>query len=289
VSDALLNAVSAQSATYKGQMTMVGSSKTVTTFTGGLAKSGATVNADVVFDSAGKKYTLGANGVLDDKNDLYVKARDIDSLVDNYRRVIPADSQKLFDQIIAKIDDKWIKISSQDLKSYSENVATTQKCSADAAKKIQNDSAARSELISIYKKHPFIAIDKSLGVKDGSLGYALSVNHETSRAFSREYKNSAIYKTLVECDSSFTLNDDDLLQASNSKADGKTQLQVWVSQWGHTITKITANKEARGQMSNISIEPKFNQPVSVVPPKDATTIDQLQKDVQQLLTPAQQS
>lgn len=286
VSDALINAINAKSLTYTGTATNAGATKTDITFDGGGSSEGGTLNAKLVFDTQAKKYSLAGEAVVNKSGDLYFKVKDIDELVNNYRSAIPVNSQKLFDQVIAKVNDKWIKISSDDLKNYNADIAKVQKCTTEAMKKIQDDKTVKSELTTIYKKHPFITIDKSLGSKDGSLGYTLSASSDTSKAFAKEYKNTSLYKTLVECDSSFTIKDDDLFKDTKT-SDNTTKVDVWVDQWTHRISKVALNDNTKSGASDIVIEPKFNQPVTITTPKDTTTLEQLQKDVQQLLQSSQ--
>lgn len=287
VSDAFINALNAKSLTYTGTVTAAGPTKMVATLNGGLAEDGGTVNAKFAFDVNDRKYAFDGSGIIDEKNDLYFKVQNIDGLANNYRRAMPAESQELFDQIIDKVDDKWIKISSEDLKNYSADLANMQKCTADAVSKLKSDDAVRSELVDMYKKHPFITINKTLGAKDGSLGYALSSNGDKEKSFNKEYRNSALYKSLVKCDDSFTIKDEDLAKSHFEAFDKNTSTELWVDQWTHQITKLALNNVDKDQTTNISIEPKFNRAVAIATPKESTTVEQLQKDVMELLQSAQ--
>ncbi|MDB5186797.1 MAG: hypothetical protein JWM07_269 [Candidatus Saccharibacteria bacterium] len=290
VSDALMNAITAKTVAYTGTVTTVGTTKLNVTLNGDMNSDGGTLNAKFAFDADDQKYALDGNAVFDAKNDLYVKVQNIDGLVNNYRRAIPADSQMLFDQIIDKIDDKWVKISSEDLKSYDIDLAKTRKCTNDAARKIQDDASTKNELTNAYKKHPFITIEKSLGAKDGSLGYELSSNQEVAKSFAKEYKNSELYKTLVKCDSSLAMKDDDIVKKAEEKTGDKTNVQLWVDRWTHQITKVSVkNDNNKDQTVNVAIEPKFNHPVKITTPKESTTLEQLQQDVMKLIQSAQTS
>lgn len=287
VSDGIMQAIAAKTLTYTGTVTSAGNTKTTITLDGQGSGKGNEVNAHAVFDTQGKKYTLEGSGVLNDAGDLFFKIKNIDDLANNYRTAIPAQSQPLFDKIIAKVNDKWIKISSEDLKNYNENVATAQKCFTDATKKIQDDSATKSEIMTIYKKSPFITIDKNLGNKEGSLGYSLTSDQEKAKSFAKAFKDTAVYKTLQKCDSSFTINDSDPLKQSNNKGD-KTNVEIWVQQWTHEITKLTVKSGDASNRIDMTINPIFNHPVTITTPKDATTLEQLQKDVEELLKSASQ-
>lgn len=287
VSDAVLNALAADSLTYTGTVTNVGKTKMVVTLNGGAAMKGGTVNAQFAFDVDGKKYTLDGNGIIDGKSDLYVKVRNIDGLVNNYRRAIPVESQGLFDQIIAKIDDKWVKISSEDVKGFSAEFANIQKCTAELAKKVQTDKNIENELMNTYKNHPFITIDKNLGAKNGSLGYVLSSDQNVAKEFAKEYKKSSLYESMVKCDDSFAIKDDDVLEQYKDEVSTKASVEVWVDRWTHQITKLSLKDDNESGTTNVAFEPKFNRPVSIITPKDSTTIEQLQKDIQGLLESTQ--
>lgn len=287
VSDAFVHALNAKTVTYTGTLTTAGSSKMVVTMNGGAGMDGGTVNAKLSYEVSGRKYTLDGNGIIDKKNDLYFKVQNIDGLVNNYRRAIPPQSQGLFDQIIDKIDDKWVKISSEDLKSYNPGLVKTQECVGDAVREMQNDATVRAELLDTYKKHPFIAIDKTLGAKDGSLGYALKTDEATSKAFNTEFKKTAFYKSLVKCDSSFADKEGNQLKDQANTLEKGVTNEVWIDRWSHRVTKVAFKQDKSGQTTNISVEPKFNRPVAIVTPKETTTVEQLQKDIQALLQSGQ--
>lgn len=289
VSDAVVNALAADSLTYTGTVTTAGETKMVVTLNGGAAMEGGSVNAKFAFDVDGKKYTLDGNGIIDEKSDLYVKVQNIDGLVNNYRRAMPAESHGLFDKIIDKIDDKWIKISSEDVKSYSAELANIQKCTAELAKKMQTDKKIESELMDLYKKHPFVTIDKNLGAKNGSLGYVLSFNQDIAKEFAKEYKKSSLYDFMVKCDDSFAIKDDDVLEQYKDEVSTKANVELWVDRWTHQITKLSIKDESESGTTNIAFEPKFNRPVSIVTPSDSITIEQLQNDIQSLLQSTQSS
>ena len=284
VSDAFLNVFSAQTVSYAGAIHATGNTNMNATMDGGVSPKGAVANAKFTFDTQNKKYTLTGNGLLDANGDAYVKVKDINELIGNYRTAVPAASLPLFDKIIDKIDDKWIKISAEDIKSYNADFAALQKCSGAALEKIQNDTATKSTLLDLYKKYPFVVIDKSLGVKADSLGYSLKINHDVSKSFTTDYKKTAFYKDLVKCDASYIV-DKDIVEQS-AATDGAT-VYVWVSRWSHVLTKIEMRDEGRTSKTNASIETDFNRPVTVEAPKNASTLEKLQNDVQSLLRSAQ--
>ena len=286
VADAFLHALDSKTVTYTGTVTSAGASKVVVTMNGGATADGSTINAKLDYEVDGKKYSLDGNGIIDKKNDVYFKVQNIDSLVNNYRRSIPANSQGLFDQVIDKVNDKWVKISSEDIKSFSPEIIKTQECLTQSMNDLQNDAAVKNQLVDTYKKYPFIAIDKTLGAKNGSLGYTLKTDAEVEKNFEKEFKNTSFYKSLVKCDSSFANEDEDQLKEYTDTFDENVTTELWVDRWSHQITKLAVKQDDEGQTINVAIEPKFNQSVTIVAPKDVTTIQQLQQDIQALFQSA---
>ena len=283
VSDALIHAINAKSTTYTGTVTVAGPTKMVATVNGGVVSDAGTLNARLAYEVGGKKYSIDGNAIIDKKNDVYFRVKNIDSLVNNYRQAIPADSLGLFDQVIDTIDDKWIKVSAEDVKSFSPDLLKQKECLNDIAADMQNDNTVRNELVDLYKKHPFITIDRTLGAKDGSLGYVLKTNDQAEVSFAKEIKNTAFYKSLVKCDSNFAAKSDDQLRQFTDGLGAKDGVELWVDRWSHQVTRIAFSQRGTDQTTNISIEPKLNRPVAVVTPKESTTVDQLQKDIQSLL------
>jgi hypothetical protein len=288
VADGVVQALNAKSVSYKGTFTAKSTSNVEVQFNGAAAVKGGSVDMKLTLASLDKKYTIDGSGLLNDKGDVYFKIKNIDDLAQNYRKAIPATSQGLFDQIVAKINDKWIKISSEDLKSYSADVATTQKCMTEAFKKMQNDETVRSEVVAIYKRYPFIVIDKTLGSKDGSLGYLLNIDQNKAQSFMVAFRGTALYKSLHACDKSLVLDIGDSKSGTTMNQNGI--FEVWIDSWTHHITKVVVADKSK--TTNLTVSPSFNKPVSVTTPSKSTTLEQLQKDVQELLisasvTPAQ--
>lgn len=283
VAEGLSRAFNAESLTYTGVVTTAGATKMNAVLDGGASAQGGTMNAKFTFATRDKKYTFDANGLTDLGGKTYLKVRNIDGLVANYRSAVPAESRPLFDQIIAKINDKWITVGVDDLNAYNPKFAATQKCVSAAYKKLQSNKAAKTAVTATYKKHPFIVVGQTLGAKDGSLGYTLVTDDAALKAFMKEMKSAPLATSLKECDDSFKVDDNAFSQKGRT-----TKTEVWVSRWTHRITRVVIKDDKNGNATNLSLKPTFNQPVSVSAPKDATTLKQLQKDITSLIQTAQQ-
>lgn len=287
VSDSLMNALQAKSLTYKatvnydskdtpGSMTINGTYKTGT----------GSVDADMTVTSQGDEYKISGSGLFDDKGDLYLKVKNLDTIIDQLAGSQKSDAtiKKIFDEFTDKINDKWIKISSDGLKDFSDSLAKQQKCVQDTFKKIQEDQNLSSELTDLYKQHKFLVVKDELGSKDGSLGYVIESDDKAATEFAKGLKETQAYKSLHDCDDNFTINEEDLKPEEKDSDTENTRVELWVSRWNHEITKLNITGEDSKDSSKTSIvfEPKFNQPVNVTAPKDSISTEEVSEAFQEL-------
>jgi hypothetical protein len=190
---------------------------------------------------------------------------------------MPASARQIVSDFVKKINDQWIVISNEKIKTFSDTYAKMQKCTQNAVDKIQSDKTYSSEIIDLYKKHPFLKITKELGAKDGSLGYEVRDDTAAGKAFGEGFKNTKTYKMLHDCDSSFTVD-----TTESSEATDTTTVQLWVSRWSHELTKVTASDKDDDGTTSISFEPVFNKGADVKTPANAKSVDELMNDIQQL-------
>lgn len=287
VTDAITHAITAKSVIYTGNLAVASDeAKVKIAVTGKQADATGALDATATISAAGTDYTVKGSALIDKSGDLYFKFEHLDDIVNELKKQVlgsSADStvSSLIDQLKAKIDGTWIKVSSSDLKDFSDSYATTKTCLDNAVKTFQNDKSAAKQVTDLYKQHQFITIKKELGAKDGSLGYELTGNDDASKAFAKGLENTKLYKQLHSCDSSFTINADDLTASTDSS--DKSTVTVWVSRWTHEFTKATIDDTSDGTTTNLSVEPTFNQPVTVTAPAKSTTLKQLESDIENLV------
>jgi hypothetical protein len=278
IGDGLMHAIEAKSMTYKAMVQHKGTSGTVNVVVTGVSKDGAnSANTSVGMVVDGKTYTLKGSVVVNKNSDIYLKVANVDTLLADFEAQLPVSARQVVTDFVKKINDQWIVISNEKIKTFSDAYAKMQKCTQSVVEKIQSDKSYSSEIVDLYKAHPFLKITKELGSKDGSLGYEVSDNQKEDKAFSEGVKNTKAYKMLHECDSSLTIDTQE-----TSGTTSTTTVQIWVSRWSHEITKITANDKDDDGTTAISFEPVFNTGSEVKAPAKAKSVDELMNDIQQL-------
>lgn len=285
LSDAVLHAVKAKSLTYNGSLEMnFDSAKLTVDFDGNnpTIMSGQT-NLRASVTSEGQTYKLDGSSLVDKDGTLYFKVTNLRSLMDSVMRQSGATTTS-FDGLIAKVDNKWVKVTADDIKQVSPGTASTRTCVTSAITKLGDDQVEQKELSDLYKKHKFIIVDKKLGsamiADQGSLGYSLRTDTTVAKQFVEGLNDTSLAMQLKACDKSFKFDANSLVQDASGAKTNET-MQVWVSRWSHDITRVSLDStDASKQKTTVWAEPHFNNATPIATPTDALTIKQLQADIQ---------
>ncbi|MBC7942967.1 hypothetical protein H7X68_00495 [Candidatus Saccharibacteria bacterium] len=286
ITDAILNAATAKSSIYTGNVTTDGKDQKISVdLTAKQAGVVGSFDAKVTTTIDKKDYTFNSSVLVDASNDLYIKFDKVSGIVTELKSQLgtfaldPALSSTI-DKFVSKIDSTWIKVSSADLKDFSGTFANSKTCLQDTMKKLKDDKPAISELTNMYEKNSFIVVDKKIGSKDGSLGYKVKGDPKAAKDFAEGLKTTQVYKTLKECDKTFDIDSSDF---SKNFDTGDGTIELWVSRWSHQITKWTFSSKSDGETTTGVITPTYNQPVKIVTPSSSTSLTQLKTDIEVLL------
>lgn len=279
VTDSIVNVIKAKSITLKGSMNISGDQNIRVEFDGSGEAGKVSVSTKVTGKADGKEVVLSGSGLMDDKGDLYLRAKGIDVMLRGIRSQLDSVTLANFDKLISKVDDKWVKIALSDTKLLSSEAAKAQECSTQVLKKFESDKALANELSDLYKKNEFINIDEKLGSKDGSLGYKLSIKKDAVSAFVNGLQNTKVYKMMHDCDSSFALGEADFSGENNKST---VTGELWVSRWSHEVTQFHMESTEGNSKTMIMLNPQFNKTVTVTAPSEYTTVDKLKADFEAL-------
>jgi len=287
ISDSVINAITAKTAIYTGNLNVDNENvKVGVNITSKLSGATGSLDADLTVTASGKTYKISGSGLVDKSGDLYFKVDHLAGIITEAKTTIGilpnSATSTAIDKLVAKIDGTWIKVSSSDLKQYSEDTATSKTCINDTVKKFKDDKAAMAEVTDLYTKNPFVLVDKNLGQVNGSFGYQLKGSNSNLKTFLDGLKNTKIYKSLHDCDKTFVIDTKGM--STKDEVDKKNTFKLWVDVWSHQITKIELNGNDSGTTSSATILPKFNQEVTISAPATSITLTQLQTYIQDLFT-----
>jgi len=291
VNDALMSALVAKSATYTGTITY--------NYTSGSSKIKAVIDIDEKIGIAGtqhhnakltlsiddKNYSIEGDALFDEVGDIYFRVQGLKGIINEAKTSLGITSgsalSNSIDGIVKKIDGTWIRISTDDLNTYSEDFSKTKKCVNEAIDKFKNDQSAISEVTDLYRKNPYITVEKDLG----NFSYDLTMDVKAGKAFLISLKNTKIYKSLNTCDKSIAINDKDVNSIPDNAYDSAkdpTVYNISVNQWTHKISELKVTNSNDGLSFSADITPNYDKKVDITTPKPSISITQLQSYIEEL-------
>lgn len=309
VHDAVVNAIKAKTATLSGQITFAQETTdakadvkvSLDTASNEKADGSAKAAVDIRLtptQGAGESLKLSATGEFRLIGETaYIK---IDNVRDSIEEVMMYSGQAgevpaQLDAIVSKIDGQWISIAPSDYEEDSKEASAAQKCLAKVGADFSSDKTMQKEIIDLYKKNTILKVEDSLGSKDingtGSLGYRVTADEDATREFIKGVADTEYGKRLHSCDESIDLSSiaDDITNVSEStNSVESSEVELWVSRFGHHITQLNTTTTYKADGSVVSqkltseLRPVFNKAVTVEEPKDAVSLKDLLADLEKV-------
>lgn len=246
-------------------------------------------NAELVLEVNGKEMSLKASGLVTDNGTVYFK----DNIVSSIKETLSILHQKLPAQAekhLKKIDGKWVKYSLADARKQDKKSANQLQCVIDAYKKYSKDDKAKHQISSVYKKHPFIIIDKEVKSQSGNFGYDVSVDDDKAEAFWKDFRETSFARSIESCAPNVSSSSSDTYKsAKKAKSKADATMTVWVSQWSHELrgvdVKATNLKTDSRSDKNYNVSAKtiidFSKGSQVAVPSDAISAEEWARTISQ--------
>jgi len=286
VTDSILNTMQAKTGTFTATLDSNDESKTRMTMAGKVNEKAMSIDADFSTLSGGKTVSVKGGGVVDFNGDIYVKVANAKELITSLfsslsSSEVPASVVQPMNDFAAKVNDQWIKISAEDMKSVSTQASDTQKCTQAVTSSFMQDNVMKSEIGKLYEQNRFIVISKDLGEQNGSKGFELKGDNAKAKSFILGFKNTKLYKDLNACDKSFVIEEKDL-SSLDSQDSSTVTTELWVNTWTHQITRLSVKSNEATNKSSVVIEPVVNGTVSIDIPSSSKTVKDLIKDFEDM-------
>ena len=246
-------------------------------------------NAELALEVNGKELSLKASGLVTDNGTVYFK----DNIVSSIKETLSILHQKLPAQAekhLKKIDGKWVKYSLADARKQDKKSANQLQCVIDAYKKYSKDDKAKHQISSVYKKHPFIIIDKEVKSQSGNFGYDVSVDDDKAEAFWKDLRETSFAKSVESCAPNVSSSSSDTYKsAKKAKSKADATMTVWVSQWSHELrgvdVKATNLKTDSRSDKNYNVSAKtvidFSKGSQVAVPGDTISAEEWARAISQ--------
>lgn len=225
----------------------------------------------IELDSGNNPIKVYSNFLKDENDNYYVKLSSLkteslkyfEDLINNSSKTIKlkSDDNKwkeyfskdllnsykgIYSETISDIDDKWIKITPNDVYKTSKSYASFEMCLSGVRKQIKEDNVLQRKIMDIYQKNKFLKLKKDLGLKDGKYGFILEGNDEISSnfiKFIKEIVHFSEFDSFSSCRALKELSEEKF----NELKDGIkiTSFEVWVEKFSHAFSKIKINYDLR--------------------------------------------
>lgn len=289
ISDAIIKAIIAKNPIYVGKLTTDSSDlKTLIEITSKQLDATGSLDAKVKVTASGKDFELTGGAIFDKAGDLYFRVGGIKTAFEDYATASHVIVGGI-DEFITKVDNKWVKISNEDLNNFNKSFVDSKKCVNNTIEKFKGDNSALTEISDLYIKNTFIKINKELGQKNGSFGYEIEPDNAKAKTFLEGFKSTKIYTEIHSCDSKFTISPEDIIPTVKKNDVNIGKLELWVNSWSHEITKIKATSTSSSSTKyEISIEPLYNQVIKIDTPTNSISFAELTAAIDKMLQSATQ-
>ena len=271
-----------------GAVTVDETSFNFTATTSGDGSNNTQSNLKLSVNGGGTAVDINADAITAKNGDLYLRLNDAKKLVDQFTQGSP-EVAAMFEGILAKVDSKWVKITSADLKELTgqEKSADT-KCVTEAFEAFQKDEAQKKEVRDVYTKNQFITVkeQKADEVVDGrnSFHYVLNTDQAKAKSFASGLEQTQIYKKVKDClgDSA---KDESKYETKTEKDDTATSLEIWVDKSTRRMSKVGVTSSSAENKGNAKISAVLGYNTrSVTLPVTATSIKDLQQEIQDMFS-----
>lgn len=264
---------------------------------------------EISFDGAKSEGNIGGSGKIKTKYNganvdidfsaSYIKGGTLYAKIDGLEKVVKSlnlgsDSSSvmggysellssILGTVVETIDGQWYKIAASDLKDVS--AAEGLSCMLENLDGAVSKDSMQS-VADVYKKHPFIAMDKDAEVKeeDGVKYIPVTVNKDDSKKFIDELRKIDGFKKIAACSESESEDDD--LDFDEEDSDN-TKMTLGVKAWSHELVSAELEKDG-DNAGKLSAKMSYDKK-EVAAPNDAKSISELGTEIEKSLKTAMTS
>ena len=256
--------------------------KKLTLDTGMNSSPSVDANATLQMSVGGRDVSVKASALMTDDGTIYFKVQNLAEALNAFTgsKELPASAKNQLE----KVSNKWVKYEINDLYKNNQRAAERARCVQNVYKRSLKDSKKRREIVSTYRKYPFVMIESMAQPKDGNVGYTVWIEPVTWRQFNKAFAHTAIAQDIKACgpsthdNSSVVLDDADDTYANPAPSHSvlghsKTKFTMWISPWSHELRAldIEGGPDARFSLKSRT-KFDFSKGVATAKPNDSEVI-----------------
>lgn len=256
--------------------------KKLTLDTGMNSSPSVDANATLQMSVGGRDVSVKASALMTDDGTIYFKVQNLAEALNAFTgsKELPASAKNQLE----KVSNKWVKYEINDLYKNNQRAAERARCVQNVYKRSLKDSKKRREIVSTYRKYPFVMIESMAQPKDGNVGYTVWIEPVTWRQFNKAFAHTAIAQDIKACgpsthDNSSVVPDDTDDNYANPAPShsvlghSKTKFTMWISPWSHELRALDIEGGSDARFSPKShTKFDFSKGVATAKPNDSEVI-----------------
>lgn len=256
--------------------------KKLTLDTGMNSSPSVDANATLQMSIDGRDVSVKASALMTDDGTIYFKVQNLAEALNAFTgsKELPASAKNQLE----KVSNKWVKYEINDLYKNNQRAAERARCVQNVYKRSLKDSKKRREIVSTYRKYPFVMIESMAQPKDGNVGYTVWIEPVTWRQFNKAFAHTAIVQDIKACgpsthdNPSAVLDDTDdnyahPMSSYSVSGRSKTKFTMWISPWSHELRALDIEGGPDAQFSLKShTKFDFSKGVATTKPNDSEVI-----------------
>mgnify|MGYP000910081158 FL=1 len=256
--------------------------KKLTLDTGMNSSPSVDANATLQMSVGGRDVSVKASALMTDDGTIYFKVKNLAEALSAFTgsKELPASAKNQLE----KVSNKWVRYEINDLYKNNQRAAERVRCVQNVYKRSLKDSKKRREIVSTYRKYPFVMIESMAQPKDGNVGYTVWIEPVTWRQFNKAFAHTAIAQDIKACgpsthdNSSVVPDDTDDTYANPAPSHSvlghsKTKFTMWISPWSHELRALDIEGGSDARFSPKShTKFDFSKGVATTKPNDSEVI-----------------
>lgn len=291
VEDAFSRMLTASSLTAKGSIAVDSPDTDVTwAFDAAINDTALSVDSDVDV-KVGATSTAVKGNVVVSKNAFAIKMENFGDLANTFLTAsgMPAEYLSMYDGLIAKIDNKWVVITTDDIGEATGDDQADKEiaCVLDTFKSYRSNKTQQNEVRDVYAKNRFMVVSDSKGTEtiDGKLSnrYELTFDEVKAEAFGKALVTTDVFKQIDDCtdnDLAKEFTENSTTTDTEETATGK--LELWVDVITHDPTRVKVSAKEGDTSTTIDATIKLNNATNITVPTAETTFKDLQTEIENI-------
>lgn len=263
------------------------------TFDGKSSGENGQGSADVTVTFAGKTYNVKTSAVAFGESEFYFKIENLKKTLSTLTASQPefAMYTDVFDPIVSKLDNQWIKVTKDDLKQLGmADEKKVDKCTA-AVQSLKLSKDDKKQLKKLFKENQFVVASEKLKSEkasdETSFHYKLDFNDKAAENFAKQVIEMKSFATVKkDCDIDQKDIEDGFKNENKAeeKDDVKPVVELWVGKKSRRPTKFKITANDKEFSMDFNTEVKLNaKDVTVEKPSSSISVNELKKEFEKLM------